>query len=48
MLACAFAEGISTYEMLGEFEAWKREWTDAYHELQFLHMFTRAGLEQDP
>jgi hypothetical protein len=48
MLARAFSEGISIYELLGAFEPWKQKWTDVYYELRSLHMFTREGLEQDP
>jgi Acetyltransferase (GNAT) domain len=40
MIARAFSEGIATYELLGGFEAWKRDWANAYHELQVLHIFT--------
>jgi CelD/BcsL family acetyltransferase involved in cellulose biosynthesis len=48
MLARAFSEGITTYELLGGFEPWKLRWTNAYYELRSLHMFTQKGGEQDP
>jgi CelD/BcsL family acetyltransferase involved in cellulose biosynthesis len=48
MIARAFSKGITTYELLGAFEPWKRKWSNAYYELWSLHMFTREGLEQNP
>jgi hypothetical protein len=47
MIARAFSEGISICDF-GMFEAWKREWADAYYELRALHMFAREREEQDP
>jgi CelD/BcsL family acetyltransferase involved in cellulose biosynthesis len=44
MLARAFSEGLASYELLGFFAPWKQKWTEAYRELQFLHIFAPTGL----
>jgi CelD/BcsL family acetyltransferase involved in cellulose biosynthesis len=46
MLARAFSEGLAACDF-GVFEAWKRDWTSAYHELRTLHAFAREGWRQD-
>ena len=44
MLARAFSEGLAAYELLGRLESWKQNWTNAYRELQSLHMFAPTAL----
>ncbi len=44
MLVRAFSEGLAAYELLGRLEPWKQNWTNAYRELQSLHMFAPTAL----
>jgi CelD/BcsL family acetyltransferase involved in cellulose biosynthesis len=44
MVARAFSEGLAAYELLGVLEPWKQKWTNAWRELQSLHMFAPTGL----
>lgn len=44
MLRRAFSEELAVYDFLGVVDKWKREWTSAQRELQFLHMFAPTPL----
>jgi CelD/BcsL family acetyltransferase involved in cellulose biosynthesis len=44
MINRAFSEGLALYDFLGVDAPWKRQWTNAFKELQFLRMFAPTTL----